>query len=117
MTSDQPEGVEHIHTLQIFQDGKASSIKRNLATRQLLMQVGPQRHLFGFSSVLRLLTKLSLHPLQIVYKNNSIPQRLSNARENFGGNNLKLGHCHVLNLGFIKEISSLSNTENRILKG
>ena len=35
----------------------------------------------------------SLHPLQIVYKNNSIPQRFSDTRENSGGNNLKQVHC------------------------
>ena len=28
-TSDQPEGFEHIHTLQTFQDGRAPSIKGN----------------------------------------------------------------------------------------
>ena len=34
-----------IHTLQTFQDGKASSIKGNFGTRPLSMQVGPQRRL------------------------------------------------------------------------
>ena len=29
-TSDQPEGFEHIYTLQTFQDGRAPSIKGNL---------------------------------------------------------------------------------------
>ena len=32
-----------IHTLQTFQDGKASSIKLNFGARPLSMQVGPQR--------------------------------------------------------------------------
>ena len=62
----------------------------------------------------------SLHPSQIVYKNNSIPRRFSNTRKNFGGSNLKQGYydlpvtesriCYKL-----KEISSSPNTENRIL--
>ena len=33
----------------------------------------------------------SLHPLQILFKNNIIPQRFSNNSENFGRNNLKQG--------------------------
>ena len=45
-TIDQPEGLEHIHTLQTFQDGRAPSIKRNFETRWLSMRVGPQRCLF-----------------------------------------------------------------------
>ena len=46
---------------------------------------------------------VSLHPSQIVYKNNSIPRRLSNTTETFGGNSLKQGHCDLLlqNLGFL----------------
>ena len=39
-------GVEHIHILQRFQDGRALSIKINFGTRRLPMQVGPQRRLF-----------------------------------------------------------------------
>ena len=49
MPSDQLEGLEHIHTLQTFQDGRAPSIKGNFGTRQLSMQVGPQRRLFLWS--------------------------------------------------------------------
>ena len=45
-TCDQADGVEHIHTLQRFQDGRALSIKINFGTRRLPMQVGPQRRLF-----------------------------------------------------------------------
>ena len=37
----------------------------------------------------------SLHPSQFVYKNNSIPRRHSNTRENVEGNNLKQGHCDL----------------------
>ena len=64
----------------------------------------------------------SLHPSQIVYKNNSIPQRLSNIRENFRGNHLKQGHCNLpvteSRICYkLKEISSSPNTtENRILR-
>ena len=62
----------------------------------------------------------SLHPSQIVYKNNSIPRRLSNTGENFEGNNLKQGHCDLpvteSRICYkLKEISSSPNTENRIL--
>ena len=62
----------------------------------------------------------SLCPSQIVYKNNSILQRFCNTRENFGGNNLKRRQCDlpVTESGVLyklKEISSLPNTENRIL--
>ena len=105
-TSDQPEGLEHIHTLQTFQDGRAPSIKGNFGTMRLSIQVGPQRRLFLFSigqtvkeiSMFRMggssvqislsvfLTRsrpkvvykinksATLHPSQIVYKNNSIPR-------------------------------------------
>ena len=80
---------------------------------------------FHLGPVLRWFTKLiksaSLHPSQIVYKNNSILRRLSNTRENFGGNILKQGHydlpvtesriCYKL-----REISSLSNTGIIILR-
>ena len=45
-TCDQADGVEHIHTLQRFQDGRALSIKINFGTRRLPVQVGPQRRLF-----------------------------------------------------------------------
>ena len=34
----QREGFEHIHTLQTFQDGRASSIIRNFGARLLSMQ-------------------------------------------------------------------------------
>ena len=34
-----------IHTLETFQDGKASFIKGNFGARRLAMQVGPQRRL------------------------------------------------------------------------
>ena len=37
----------------------------------------------------------SLHPSQIVYKNNSISRQFSNTRKNFGGNNLKQGYCDL----------------------
>ena len=62
----------------------------------------------------------SLHLSQIVHKNNRIPRRLYNTRENFGGNNLKLGHCDLpvseARICYkLKEISSSSNTDNRIL--
>ena len=46
MISDQPEGIEHIHNLQAFEDGRTPSIKEKFGTRQLSMQVGPQRRLF-----------------------------------------------------------------------
>ena len=45
-TSDQPDGGEHIHTLQTFQYGRAPSVKGNSETRQLSMQIGPQRRIF-----------------------------------------------------------------------
>ena len=45
-TTDQPEGLERIHTLQTFQDERAPSIKRNFETRWLSMRVEPQRRLF-----------------------------------------------------------------------
>ena len=32
-TSDQPGGVEHIYTLQTFQNGRTPSIKGNFGTR------------------------------------------------------------------------------------
>ena len=62
----------------------------------------------------------SLHPSHIVYKNNSIPRRFSNTKENFGGNNLKQGYCDLLVTESricykLKEISSSPNSENRIL--
>ena len=62
----------------------------------------------------------SLHPSQIVYKNNSIPRGFSNTRENFGGNNRKQGHCDLPVTESrvcykLKEISSSPNTENAIL--
>ena len=40
-TSDQPEVVEHNHTLQTFQDGRTPSAKGNFGTRRLSMQVRP----------------------------------------------------------------------------
>ena len=46
MTSDQPEGSQHIHPLQTFQDGRVPSIKGNFVPKRLSMQVGPQRPLF-----------------------------------------------------------------------
>ena len=63
---------------------------------------------------------VSLHPLQTIYKNNSITQRLSNTRENFGGNNLKQEHCDLPVIESricykLKERSFSPNTENRIL--
>ena len=104
----QREGFEHIHTLQKFQDGRASSIIRNFGARWLSMQFWPQRRLFlcsieqivkeictfwmgGFSVV----SSASLYPLQVVYKNSSIPRRFSNTRQNFGWNNLKQGYCDL----------------------
>ena len=62
----------------------------------------------------------SLHPSQIIYKNNSIPRRFSNTRENFGGNNLKQGYCDLpireSRICYkLKESSSSPNTQNRIL--
>ena len=61
----------------------------------------------------------SASPSQIVYKNN-IPRRFSDTRENFGGSNLKQGYCNLpvteSRICYqLKEISSSSNTENRIL--
>ena len=142
-----------IHTLQTFQDGKASSIKENFGTRPLSMQVGPQRRLLlcfieetveeictfqmgGFpvriplyvfwtwpsSKVVYKINKsASLHPLQIVYKNNNIPRRSSNTRENFGGKNHKQGYCGLpvteSRICYkLKEISCSPNTENKILQ-
>ena len=51
-----------------------------------------------------------------LYKNNSIPRRLSNTRENFGGNNLKQGQCDLSvtesRISYkLKEISSSQRTE------
>ena len=62
----------------------------------------------------------SLHPSQIGYKNNSIPRRFSNNRENSGENNLKQGYCDVpvtkSRICYkLKEITSSPNTENIIL--
>ena len=62
----------------------------------------------------------SLHPPQIVYKNNSIPRRISNTTETFGGNSLEQGHCDQPatepRISYkLKEISSSANTENKIL--
>ena len=62
----------------------------------------------------------SLHPSQIVYKNNSIPRRFPNTRENLGGNNLRQGHCDLLVTESRicykpKEVSSSPNTESKIL--
>ena len=107
-SSDPPEGVEHIHTLQAFQDGRAPSIKGNFGKRRLSMQVEPQRRLFlcsieqtikemcafrmgGFpvripltvvwtwsspTVAYKINKSTSLHPSQIMYKNNSIPQTI-----------------------------------------
>ena len=63
---------------------------------------------------------VTLHPSQIVYKNNGIPRRLSNTREKFGGKNLKQGNpdLHVTESRIcskLTEISSSPNTKNRIL--
>ena len=63
---------------------------------------------------------VSLHPLQTIYKNNNITQRVSNTRENFGGNNLKQEHCDLPVIESricykLKERSFSPNTENRIL--
>ena len=62
----------------------------------------------------------SLHSSQIVYKNNSIPRQLSNTRGNFGGNNLKQGHCDLpvteSRICYkLKEISFSPNTEKIII--
>ena len=65
---------------------------------------------------------VSAYPSQIVYKNNSISRQFSNTRKNFGGNNLKQGHCHC-DLPItesricykLKKMSFSPNTENRIL--
>ena len=51
-----------------------------------------------------------------LYKNNSIPRRLSNTRENFGGNNLKQGQYDLSvtesRISYkLKEISSSQRTE------
>ena len=45
-TNDQPEGAEHIHNLQTFQDGSAPYIKVNFEIRRLSIKVGPQKRLF-----------------------------------------------------------------------
>ena len=49
-----------------------------------------------------------------------MPRRLSNTREHFGGNNLKQGYCNLSATESricckLKEISSSSNTNNRVL--
>ena len=44
--SDQPEGLEHIHTLKTSRGGRAPPITGNAGTRQVTMQVGSQRRLF-----------------------------------------------------------------------
>ena len=63
----------------------------------------------------------SIHPSQFVYKNNSIPWRHSNTRQNVEGNNLKQGHCDLPVTESracykLKEISSPLNTQNIILR-
>ena len=70
--------------------------------------------------VYKIIKSASLHPSQIVHQNNSISRRFSNARENFGGNNLKQGHCDLpvteSRICYkLKEISSSHKTEYRIL--
>ena len=143
-TSDQPEGAEHINTLQTFQDGRAPSIKGNFGTKWLSMQIGPQSRLFfcsieqtikerctfrmgGFpvriplSMSMSMSIPLSLSILRKFYiRTIRIPWRLSNTSENFGGNNLKQGHCDIpvtkSKICYkLKEISSSLNTENRVL--
>ena len=61
----------------------------------------------------------SFYPSKIVYKNNSISRRLSNTRENFGGNNLKQGQCDLPVIESricykLKEISSSPNLDSMI---
>ena len=74
----------------------------------------------SFKFVYKIDKTASLHPSQIVYKNNSIPRRFSNTRENFGGSNLKQGYCDLpvteSRICYkLKILSSSPNTENRIL--
>ena len=106
------------------------------------MQVGPQRRLFLCfieQTVTEICTfQMGEFPVQISlsviwtwsspkviykinkFKNNSIPRRFSDIRENFGGNNLKHGYCDLpvteASICYkLKEISSSPNTENGIL--
>ena len=57
----------------------------------------------GLKVVYKINKSASFHPLQIVYKNNTIPRQFSNTSENFGGNNLNQGTViyPLQNLGFV----------------
>ena len=122
--SDQLEGLEHIHTFQTFQDGRAPSVKAKSETRQLSMKIGPQKGLF-LRSIEQAITKTCifqirkfhiriplsvfwtyyspqgclqnprLHPSQNVYKNNSKPRQFSNNNKKRGEHNRKQGHCDL----------------------
>ena len=73
----------------------------------------------GLKVVYKINKSASFHPLQIVYKNNTIPRQFSNTSENFGGNNLNQEYCDLpvteSRICYkLKEMSSSPNTENRI---
>ena len=147
--SKKDGGQRRVIILQDLNTFKAPSVKGNFRTRWLYLQVGPQRRLFlcptgqtvkeictfrmggfparipltflsGSTVVYKLNKSAGLHRWQVVYKNNSIPRRLSNTWENFRKINLKQWYrdlpitksriCYKL-----KEFSSSPNTENRIL--
>ena len=62
----------------------------------------------------------SLHPSQIIYKNNCISRRFY-TWENFGGSNLRQGYCDLpvteTRICYtLKVISFIPNRENRILE-
>ena len=142
-TTDQPEGFDHIHTLQIFQERKVPSIKGNFGKRQLSMQVVPLRRLFLCSieqTVKEICAfRMTAFPVRItlsvfwthssrkvVYKINESSnlhpiRQFSNIRKNFRGSNLKQGCCDIpvkksRICHKLKEITFSPYTENRILR-
>ena len=50
---------------------------------------------FSLKVVYKINKSVSLHPLQVVYKNKNISRRFSNTRKSFGGNILKQRHCNL----------------------
>ena len=57
----------------------------------------------GPTVVYKINKSVSLDPSQIIYKNNNVPRRFSNTRENLGESNIKQGYFDlpVTNLGFV----------------
>ena len=56
---------------------------------------------FGSMVVYKIHKSVSLHSSQSVYKNNSIPRRLSNSRGHFPGNHLNLNKAGLFESGFL----------------